>query len=197
MNFKNIFSGKIIKKAINSLFIVFILFFIFSTDAKSWLLQQFVSTGLFNAQIKKEDAGKNSSVQNVAFMFTGADGKTLSTNNLKGKVLFINFWATWCPPCRAEMPSLNALYNKLKDDSGFVFLFINEDEDQTKALTYLQNNHFSIPLYTTTGNISQEIFSGTLPTTIVLNKRGEIMLKHEGMAGYNTTAFIRQLKGLL
>ena len=95
------------------------------------------------------------------------------------------------------MPSLDELYKKLQNDDRFVFLFINEEEDKSKAIKYLEKNHFTIPLYSRLGDVSNEIFSGTLPTTVVINKDGKVVFKHEGLAGYNTEAFIRQLKDLL
>lgn len=168
---------------------------IVSPTAKSWVMQQLLSTGVFNADIKKE--GVSSTSSNTTFSFTNAQGIPASTASLKGKVVFINFWASWCPPCRAEMPSLNELYKKLKDDDRFVFLFMNEDDDKMKAKQYLDKNQFDIPLFSRSGNIPTKIFSGTLPTTIVLNKERLIVLQHTGMAGYNTDDFIKQLKELL
>lgn len=197
MSQKKILNKTILRKTVNILFFILLLFFVFNTNAKSWLLQQLVSVGLFNAEIKEEKGVKNSASQNIPFLFTDVNGKTLSTSDLKGKVVFVNFWATWCPPCLAEMPSLNALYNKLKEDKRFIFLFINEDEDHTKGEKYLQRNKFTIPLYIRSGSVPTEIFNGTLPTTIVLDKAGNVVLKHEGMAGYNTEEFIQQLKDLL
>jgi hypothetical protein len=94
------------------------------------------------------------------------------------------------------MPSINDLYKKLQSDTNFVFLSINEDDDKSKANSYLENNDFSFPIFYASGNVPGEIFAGTLPTTIVLSKQGRIVLKHEGLAGYNTDSFIRQLKGL-
>lgn len=190
------FYTSIKKNAVTILLGAFVLVLIVSPDAKSWMLQQLVAVGLFKAEIKKEAVNDNSTA-NTEFAFTNSTGLTATTASLKGKVVFINFWASWCPPCRAEMPSLNNLYKKLKDDNRFVFLFMNEDEDKTKAMQYLNKNNFIIPLYNLSGNVPNEIFSGTLPTTIVLNKQGNIVLKHEGMAGYNTDAFIKQLKELL
>ncbi len=177
------------------LLMLFLVVLIVIPSAKSWVLQQLVSTGVFNANIKKE--GVSNTPSNTTFRFTNAQGIEASTASLKGKVVFINFWASWCPPCRAEMPSLNELYNKLKDDERFVFLFMNEDEDKTKAMEYIGKNNFAIPIFSRSGNIPNEIFSGTLPTTIVLNKEGKIVLQHTGMAGYNTDDFIKQLKELL
>jgi thiol-disulfide isomerase/thioredoxin len=95
------------------------------------------------------------------------------------------------------MPSLENLYQKFKDDDRIVFLFMNEDEDKNKAIEYLEKNSFTIPLFYSSGNVPREIFSGSLPTTIVLDKEGKIVLKHQGMAGYDTEGFIRQLKELL
>jgi thiol-disulfide isomerase/thioredoxin len=192
MNLKSIIP--IIKKRWASiLFYGIIILLIFSPGAKSWLLQQMVSTGLLKAEIK--NGAKD--LQNAAtFSFIDGEGKTSTTADLKGKVVFINFWASWCPPCRAEMPSLENLYQKLKDNSNFVFLFINEDDDRSKGLKYLEANDFTIPFYQASGNVPAEIFSGSLPTTIVLNKKGKVVLKHSGMARYDTQDFMSQLKEL-
>ena len=189
------FQKELKKRWLSILFYALILVFIFSPVAKSWLLQQVVATGLLKAKIKTESA-KNLQ-EAAAFSFTDANGKTASTADLRGKVVFINFWASWCPPCRAEMPSLEKLYQQLKDDNRFVFLFINEDEDKNKAIRYLEKNHFTMPLFYTSGTVPPEIYTGNLPTTIVLNKEGKIVLKHKGMAGYDSKGFIQQLKGLL
>jgi len=183
------------KRWLSILFYALIIVFLFSPDAKSWLLKQVVSTGLLKAEIKK-DSDKNTS-EAVTFSYTDAKGEPATTADLKGKVVFINFWASWCPPCRAEMPSLKNLYQKFKDDDRFVFLFMNEDGDKNKAIEYLEKNSFTIPLFYSLGNVPREIFSGSLPTTIVLDKEGKIVLKHQGMAGYDTEGFIRQLKELL
>lgn len=193
MGFINL-NKHLIKRIVNILLIAFLIFIIITPNGKVWLLQQFISVGLFKAEIKKntiQDLSVNSS-----FSFTDLNGNTNNTTNLKGKVVFINFWASWCPPCRAEMPSLNELYKKFKNDTSFVFLFINEDDDKAKAVSYIKNNHFSFPIFYTSGNVPEEVFKGTLPTTIVINKEGKIVFQHEGLAGYNEDSFIRQLKEL-
>lgn len=194
MSFKTFYSA-VKKRGLSVLLISFLIIIVFVPDAKSFILQQLVSVGLFKAEIKKN--GVNNLPETASFSFTNSAGITTTTAGLKGKVVFINFWASWCPPCRAEMPSLELLYKKLQNDDRFVFLFINEDEDKSKAIKYLEKNHFTIPLYSRSGDVPNEIFSGTLPTTVVIDKDGKVVLKHEGIAGYNTDAFIRQLKDLL
>ena len=169
---------------------------IFSPDAKSWMLRQVVNTGLLKPEIQTDKKGEQSATTE-SFQFTDAQGLITDSKSLQGKVVFINFWASWCPPCRAEMPDLQRLYEKLKTDDRFVFLFINEDEEKNKAAAYLAKNNFTMPLHYRSGNMPKEIFSGTLPTTVVLNKNGELVLKQTGMATYDSEDFINQLKALL
>ena len=193
MNIKPIFQ-KIKKHWGSIIFYAVILFFVFNTDAKSWVLRQVIATGVLDTGIKKDAPDKQP--VNTSFPFSSPEGNTLTSSTLQGKVVFINFWASWCPPCRAEMPSLNNLYLTLKNDSRFVFLFVSEDDDRTKASEYLKKNNFSIPVYYRS-QASTEMFSGTLPTTIVLDKEGNIVMKHTGLAGYDNEKFITQLKSLL
>jgi len=192
---KNI-SEMIKKRGLTILLLAVVFIFLFSPDAKSWLLQQLISTGLFNAKIKKEGSVKASQLQGVSFSLIDSKSHIVNTSDWEGKIIFINFWASWCPPCRAEMPSLNALYNQLKNDNQFVFLFVNEDQDSTTSSRYLQSNHFNIPLYKLIQEVPESIYSGTLPTTIVIDKNGHIVWRHEGMADYNTSDFMEQLKHL-
>ena len=96
------------------------------------------------------------------FQLPKAGGEVQKLADLKGRVVYLDFWASWCPPCRAEMSSINNLYKALKNDSRFVFVFINEDEDKTKALQFLQKNKYDIPLQSRAGNISNEIFQFVL-----------------------------------
>jgi thiol-disulfide isomerase/thioredoxin len=186
---------KIVKNISNVLFIGVLLLLIFSPGAKAWFLKQLLSVGLFKAEIKKESPSPKSLPVN--FYFGDAKGNIISSNDLKGKVVFINFWATWCPPCRAEMPSLDKLYKQFQNDDRFVFLFLNEDEDVGNARGFLADNGYSFPIARRVGNITNEVFSGTLPTTVILSRDSRIVMKHEGIASYNNGSFIEQLKSLL
>ncbi len=190
-------TNKILKKIKSNwgsiLFYMAILIFVFSPGAKAWLLKQVISTGFFKADIKNEASINTTTIP--AFAVTDAKGHQITSASLKGKVVLINFWASWCAPCRAEMPSLNKLYLALRNDNSFVFLFVNEDEDINKGITFIKNNNYAIPFYQSNG-VSPEIFGGTLPTTVILNKEGQIVLKHEGMADYDNEQFIKQLKEL-
>lgn len=174
----------------NVLFYGLLLLVLLNGDVKSWVLRQLVSVGIFSTSIDKTSDKKPSLPKAASFSFRNEKSEVVSTESLKGKVVFINFWASWCPPCRAEMPSIDELYKQFKNDERYVFVFMNEDEDKQKAINYLKKEGFDMPIMTSTSAISQELYSGTLPTTIVLNKAGEVAMKHEGMAKYNSGSFI-------
>ena len=133
------------------------------------------------------------------FTVTDLDGKTVSFSDLKGKVVLVNFWATWCPPCRAEIPDLVALQDKYRDK--LVVLGISEDEDATpqavKAFGVEQKMNY--PIIMKTPELAK-IFKGVsaLPTTFVIDPEGKIRQRHVGMLRAQTTELETQyLSGAL
>jgi len=116
---------------------------------------------------------------------------------LRGKVVFINFWASWCPPCRAEFPSIETLYTRFKNHPDIFFLMINKDSDPSAAHNYLEKEKYSVPFYQTNDNVPGEVYSGSLPTTVVLDKAGKIRFHHEGFANYGTGQFVKQIEELI
>lgn len=174
----------------------FIVLMLVSPDAKAWVLRQLMTTGIFNAKIDE----KNASVTDrrvIDFEFTDDQGNVHHTASLRGKVVFINFWASWCPPCRAEFPSIQALYSRFKDNPGIFFLMINEDNDLAAAKTYLEKENLSVPFFKARHPVPGEIYTGTLPTTVVLDKNGQARFRHEGFASYQSEKFIKQIEELM
>ncbi len=171
-----------------------LLIMLVSPDTKSFVLRQLIATGFFNASIKSTDSATTA---HVDFNFSDEKGNIQHTSSLRGKVVFINFWASWCPPCRAEFPSIEALYSKFKDHPDIFFLMISEDNDISAAHEYLKKEKFSVPFYKTNSNVPGIIYTGTLPTTIVLDKNGKIRFRHEGFANYGAEKFIRQMEALI
>lgn len=165
-------------------------------DAKAWVLQKLLFTGLFNAKIEQK-AVKNASQTAADFSFTNENNEVINTTSLRGKVVFINFWASWCGPCRAEFPSIEKLYTQFKDNPNVYFLMINADDDISKAQNYIEKEQFTIPLQHAYGAIPDAVYTGTLPTTVVLDKKGNIRFSHEGFANYASEDFIKQIHDLI
>lgn len=163
-------------------------------NAKSWTLRQLIRTGLFNARINTADTIAPTVSD---FDFTNEKGEIVNTSTLRGKVVFINFWASWCPPCRAEFPSIEKLYEAFKNDPGVYFLLLNEDDNVTLAINYLSKEKYTVPFHQATAAIPAVMYNGTLPTTVILDKKGNIRYKKEGIAGYSSDQFMSQLRELI
>lgn len=107
--------------------------------------------------------------------FTLADlgGKKVSLSSLKGKVVLLNFWATWCAPCRAEMPALNKLYLDLKE-KGLVVLAVSVDDAEKTVSAYMKQKKFSFPvLMDADKEVAFDSYGVTgLPTTVLIDRKG-------------------------
>ena len=118
-----------------------------------------------------------------------SNARNINLNSLKGKVVFINHWATWCGPCRAEMPSLNKLYRDYADKVSFIFL----TNDPKKAVDkYYEAYNFDFPTYMPISALPEQINTTTLPATFILDKEGRIILEEFSPADWNTTS-VREL----
>jgi peroxiredoxin len=108
------------------------------------------------------------------FTLTDLDGKSWTLSALKGKVVLVNFWATWCPPCRKEMPDLQALYDRFKD-KGFVVLSIS-DEDETKVRPYVAEHGYRYPFLLDPGRKVNELYQvDGIPKSFVYNRQGKLV----------------------
>ena len=182
------------------LFAFFVLLLV-SPDAKAWFMRQIISTGIMNSRVEEKSATETADASNKAiaenFVVADKSGKTISTADLKGKVVFMNFWASWCPPCRAEFPSIQKFYDQYKNNPDVVFLTVNLDEEASLGENYLKKEQYSLPFLVPAGNIPTAYFSGSLPTTVVLDKSGAIRLHHAGMADYSKASFYKEIDALL
>lgn len=167
-----------------------------SPEAKSWVMRQLMLTGLYNVQIEKEKISANTQIE-TGFDFEDEKGNIQNTSSLRGRVVFINFWASWCPPCRAEFPSIETLYAQFKNNENIFFLMINEDDDLAAARAYLEKKNYVTPIYKIKSTVPPGIYNGSLPTTLVLDKSGKVVFRHEGFANYASKDFITQVNELI
>ncbi len=111
------------------------------------------------------------------------EGKPVVLNAMADKVLFINLWATWCSPCLAEMPDLQALYEDYGDRVSFLFI-TNEKTAMVKE--FMAEKEYSLPVFVPVTNYPAAFETNTLPTTFIVNKKGEIVVHHTGLAKWNS-----------
>lgn len=107
------------------------------------------------------------------------DYSNYSLENTRGRVVVMNVWATWCPPCIEEMPSFQRLYDKFKDDKDFVFLFVAVDDTRDRILAFMKEGDYDFPVYL--GDKFPDVYdSEGIPVTFIISKDGKIVKKDEG-----------------
>lgn len=126
------------------------------------------------------------------FELTDSNGNTVSLSDYAGKVVVLNFWASWCPPCRAEMPDFDKLHTELTQSDDTVLLMINQTygrETKESADAFYAENQFSFPHYYDEGEVGYQIFGvQSLPTTVVIDAEQRLSGYVLGQTNYDTVA---------
>lgn len=149
---------------------------------------------LMKPSIKEASALAVLNESDYALQFENQEGAMLSLNDFKGEVLFVNFWATWCPPCRAEMPSIQRLYDEYGGKIGFLIITGEETEPVMK---YIQSNNFTFPVLYQRSNLPSSFKVSGIPHTYVINRQGEILMSKTGAARWDAPEFKEFLNKLI
>ena len=151
-----------------------------------------LKTGLMNASAITDTKPMDF---NYDFQVKDLDGNRVDFNAYKGKVIFLNLWATWCGPCRAEIPTIQNLYKKIShhDQIEFVMLSIDKDKDLGKVVKYLADHSYTFPTYMPSGYLSEQLNVPSIPTTFIISKDGKIITKEVGTTNFDTKRFLNFL----
>ncbi len=149
-------------------------------------------TGLFTPDIDiPPDKQKEAAYD---FKLTNRNGERLDFAEFKGKTVFMNFWATWCAPCIAEMPDIQNLYDKTGNEVVFVMISVDNEPDRT--WNFADKKGFTFPIYRR-GSLIPDVYERqVIPTTFVISPEGKIVAERHGMSKYNTDEFREFLTGL-
>jgi thiol-disulfide isomerase/thioredoxin len=129
------------------------------------------------------------------FTIKDLKGNKFAFDQYKGKVVFINLWATWCGPCKAEMPGIQKLYSKMKDDSvTFIMLSLDKDQALPKVESYVQKNEYTFPIFMPSGYLAEQLQVPSIPTTFIISKEGKIVMKEIGTRNYDTKKMLDFLR---
>lgn len=135
-----------------------------------------------------------SSIENYEWVLERNNREKANLSDYEGQVVIINFWATWCPPCIAEMPSFQELYEDYQD--RVVFLFVSSEDHQT-VRGFLNRKNFTLPAYRPMTEAPEPLNGKTLPTTYLLDKSGKIVIEKVGAADWNSEGVRNILEELL
>ncbi len=155
--------------------------------------QVVLKTGVMNVGELDEEAKMDADYD---MKLVDTNGNILDLQTLKGKTIFMNYWATWCAPCVAEMPSIDGLYEKVGKDPNIVFLMISEDKKMSTARGWVKRKGFSFPIYKLASPIADVYETGVVPTTFVISPEGKIVVAKTGMANYDSRRFVKLMKKL-
>ena len=174
---------------INVLLLIGVVVLLFSsslrTSAASTLQNWLLKTGLLDAEVTKyEGLG----VVNEPWALAQLDGTPLDSAALEGKLIFLHVWATWCPPCIAELPDIQQLVQSVSSED-VTFLLVSVDKEGGTVQQFLEENQYTLPVYRLSEKLPSSVQYNVIPTTFVIDPSGQIIYKHEGLAQYNHEEF--------
>ncbi|MEQ9230081.1 MAG: TlpA disulfide reductase family protein [Cyclobacteriaceae bacterium] len=151
-------------------------------DVASLLQRGLLETGLLSPD--KTEVVEEASYD---FQLVNAGGKTINFSDFEGETVFMNVWATWCPPCIAEMPDIHDLYEKVGKEVTFIMLSV--DDDPETAMKFVERKGFEFPVYFLKTNLPPEYSSSTIPSTFVISPEGKIVVRQHGLSKYDSKSF--------
>ncbi len=173
------------------------------TEVLGFMQRGLLATGIMNpdleqkAELATAEVATMDSNPNADFSMNliNSKGEKVSMEEFRGKVIFMNVWATWCPPCIAEMPGINKLYNDVNKED-VVFIMLSVDQDFQKAIDFNKKKGFDFEVYRVEGQMPQMYSTQSIPTTYVIDAKEKIALTHLGMGDYDTDEFKEFLQEL-
>ena len=131
------------------------------------------------------------------FRLDSMAGAPVSLDQYKGQVVMINFWASWCGPCRTEMPILDKLHAKYKP-MGFTMIGVNVEPDSSLAATWLKSTPVSFPiLFDTKSEVSKLYAVAGMPSTVIIDRKGNLRWLHRGYKAGDENEYLNQIRALV
>ncbi|MFQ3251440.1 TlpA disulfide reductase family protein [Glaciecola sp.] len=131
------------------------------------------------------------------FTLKSRDGGNIKLSEQRGNIVMVNFWASWCGPCREELPAFEELYQEYQD-MGVEILAVNVDDEAEKANVLLQDIEVSFPvLYDTSGEVSELYDVSAMPTTVLIDRDGNVRLLHPGYRKGDEKKYEKAIKMLM
>lgn len=168
------------KNWLTLLLTVFVVALFVFPDFKAFIQRQI----LMKPSLEKVENEVTFSPAEMNVQLKGINVPDANLADFKGKVVFLNFWGTWCPPCRAEFPTIQKLYDAKKDKVQFVLIAMQDEEANVK--NFLKEHHYTTPVYLVTSPLSEKMLPKVYPTTFILGKNGRILKKDDGASDWNS-----------
>ncbi len=132
-----------------------------------------------------------------SFVVEDAWGRKTDVLQQRGKVVFVNFWALSCPPCKAEMPTIDRLREHFRDDTTVLIMALDVDHNFSASMRYFAEQGFSLSVHAPAGVVPRTLFAGVLPTTAVIDRSGKVAFLQQGEGQYDSPQFLRLMDSLV
>lgn len=160
-------------------------------------IQVFLQKGIaLVVKPKVIDASERLKLSSYYWKLQDINGEAFNFYSAEGKVIVINFWATWCPPCIAEMPSLDKLYQHYEANNDVVFLFVS-NEDTAVIHDFITETGYRFNGYQSVTPYLKEFDISSIPRTFIISKQGEIVIDKSGVADWNSEKVISIIDALI
>ncbi len=161
-------------------------------EVKLWMSKLRVM--VLNPAIESVDNQQQLSKFDYEWKLVDASGKQVELSDFSGQVILLNYWATWCPPCIAEMPSLQNLHDDYQDKMVFIFL---TNDDKSKVDAFMKKRKFTLPVFYQASNAPSKLSTNSLPTTFLIDQNGKILIEEVGASDWNGASMRAILDKLL
>jgi thiol-disulfide isomerase/thioredoxin len=180
---------KLNKKSVSNIIFVLAIAVLLYPPSREWFMRQIA----FAPSVK--DVEKSEKLSGYDWNLKGLNAESINFKEFDNKVIFVNFWATWCPPCRAELPMIQKLYADYKDKVAFVFV---TNEDWVKVEVFFNENDYDLPVYNSVSAPPNSFTeTNSIPASYLIDKNGNILIAKTGSADWNSNKIRNLLDELI
>jgi peroxiredoxin len=166
-------------------------------NTRAWVVKRWLLAGLVGLITGASMAAVTPSTPAPDFTLRSVGGPNLRLQEQRGRVVMVNFWATWCAPCRQEMPQMNKLFEKYRA-SGFVLLGVNVDDDTRHAADVASKLGLKFPVLLDTDKAVSRLYDlNTMPSTVLIDRDGRVRYVHRGYLVGDEEMYDKQIRDLL
>jgi len=188
--FKNYFETSSLFKIITDVLIAVLFLLMLLPSTRAYILRAV----LFPPKVATEAGLPKMQADDYQLVLEDLEGNTINLSSYTDKTIFISFWATWCPPCIAEMPSIQKLTDSYGDKLP-TFLITSEDRD--KVINFLKENDYNLPVYFQKSQAKGILNISSYPTSFLISSNSEVIVHKTGAANWNSASFREKLNTIL
>ena len=155
-----------------------------------------IKANIIQPTVKEANKAHELTLENYNWELQGIDGTNLKLSDYSEKIIFLNFWATWCPPCIGEMPGIQKLYDKFKENDNVKFIVISYEEPE-KVKSFINRKNYTFPVYTAKYQAPGIFASKGIPVTFLISEDRKIVIKEIGAADWGGDKMIKIIEDLL